>query len=319
MTVTNTEHFGIQRKIVANMTSESWQSIPHVCYSSEIDFSDISRELKIFNAERKKEDRISVNTLVLKMICEGLKAAPALNAHISFNKKLVRGKIDTIEEINISMPTILPNGKMMTLNLRDFGNKSLDEMTDYIKNLSRKAENTNLDEAMFEVSLIDTLKEIKKGKISKAVYRLIGSKLGSHKVKTLGVKEKKEYLSIPKTDRLTFHDLEQGTVTVSNIGSLYKEQSGHMTLLEIVPPQVAAFGVGALTDKPCVLKAANGEKEIGIKIILPLLIAFDHRALDFGDVIPFIKKLDEISRSPKQLFCGEKTEGNISYLNTCVG
>lgn len=306
MTVTNTEYFGIQRKIVANMTSESWQSTPHVCYTSEVDFGELSHELKVFNAERKKEDRISVNTLVLKIICEGLKAAPTLNSHISFNKKLVRGKLSTIEEINISMPAVLPNGKMMTLNLRDFGNKSLDEMTYYIKDLLRKAQNTNLDEAMFEVSFIDTLKEIKKGKILKAFYRLIGSKLGSHRVKTLSGRERKEYLSIPQKDRLTFRDLEQGTVTVSNIGSLYKEQNGQMTLLEIVPPQVAAFGVGALTDKPYVFKNASGEKEIGIKTVLPVCIAFDHRALDFGDIVPFIKKLDEISHHPEALFKDEK-------------
>lgn len=306
MTVTNTEYFGIQRKIVANMTSESWQSTPHVCYTSEVDFGELSHELKVFNAERKKEDRISVNTLVLKIICEGLKAAPTLNSHISFDKKLVRGKLSTIEEINISMPAVLPNGKMMTLNLRDFGNKSLDEMTYYIKDLLRKAQNTNLDEAMFEVSFIDTLKEIKKGKILKAFYRLIGSKLGSHRVKTLSGRERKEYLSIPQKDRLTFRDLEQGTVTVSNIGSLYKEQNGQMTLLEIVPPQVAAFGVGALTDKPYVFKNASGEKEIDIKTVLPVCIAFDHRALDFGDIVPFIKKLDEISHHPEALFKDEK-------------
>ena len=33
--VVKTEHFGIQRKIVANMTTESWQNIPHVTYTYE--------------------------------------------------------------------------------------------------------------------------------------------------------------------------------------------------------------------------------------------------------------------------------------------
>ena len=30
MKIKSTEAFGIQRKIVANMTSESWETIPHV-------------------------------------------------------------------------------------------------------------------------------------------------------------------------------------------------------------------------------------------------------------------------------------------------
>ncbi|MDD7471188.1 MAG: 2-oxo acid dehydrogenase subunit E2, partial [Oscillospiraceae bacterium] len=131
----------------------------------------------------------------------------------------------------------------------------------------------------------------------------IGSKTGKHKVKTLKGKEKRAYLAVPESERLTSSDLEQGTVTVSNIGSLYKSQTGEMTLLEIVPPQVCAFGVGALKEVPCVVKLENGKKEVGIKTVLPICIAFDHRALDFGDVIPFIKKLDGISASPELVIC----------------
>lgn len=303
MTVTNTEHFGIQRKIVANMTSQSWHDVPHVCYNAEVDFGKLLYSLKVLNAERDKENRISVNTLVLKIICEALKESPVMNSHISFSKNLVRGRIDTFKEINISMPMILPNGKMMTVNLRDFGEKNLDEMSDYIKDVSRRAVNTNLDEAMFEVSMKDTLKEVRRGRLHKAIFRLIGSKTGKHKVKTLKGKEKRAYLAVPESERLTSSDLEQGTVTVSNIGSLYKSQTGEMTLLEIVPPQVCAFGVGALKEVPCVVTLENGKKEVGIKTVLPICIAFDHRALDFGDVIPFIKKLDGISASPELVIC----------------
>ena len=101
-----------------------------------------------------------------------------------------------LPRINISMPMILPNGKMMTVNLRDFGEKNLDEMSDYIKDVSRRAVNTNLDEAMFEVSMKDTLKEVRRGRLHKAIFRLIGSKTGKHKVKTLKGKEKRAYLAV---------------------------------------------------------------------------------------------------------------------------
>ena len=37
MKITRTEHFDIQRKIVANMTTESWEQIPHVAYVYEAD------------------------------------------------------------------------------------------------------------------------------------------------------------------------------------------------------------------------------------------------------------------------------------------
>ena len=134
-----------------------------------------------------------------------------------------------------------------------------------------------------------------------AIYRLIGARTGAHRVKTLTGEEKEKYYSIPEKDRLTKRDIEQGTVTVSNIGSLYREQKGNVCILEIIPPQVSAFGVGAVQDKPIVVINKEGEKEIAIRQVLPICIAFDHRAIDFGEVMPFIKRLDEIFANPEQI------------------
>ena len=50
MKKTNTIHFGIQRKIVSNMTAESWETIPHVTYNYEPDVTAFMREYKIGRA-----------------------------------------------------------------------------------------------------------------------------------------------------------------------------------------------------------------------------------------------------------------------------
>lgn len=296
MKTLNTEHFGIQRKIVANMTSESWREIPHVSYMYEADVTELYDMYKEMNAQYL--NRITFNTLILKIITEGLKAAPVMNSHLDFNRKLVRGQINTFENIDISMPTILPDGKMMTVNLRNFESRNLDEMTAYINDITRRAENTDLNEALFSVSLQDTLRKLKKGHILKTVFRLIGSKTGKHRVRTLTGKAKKEYESIPETERLTAYDLEQGTVTVSNIGSTYLGQKGAVALLEIVPPQVCAFGVGAVQKRAVVTE----NDKIEARKILPVCIAFDHRAIDFGDIVPFMKRLDEIFENPEIIY-----------------
>ena len=172
-------------------------------------------------------------------------------------------------------------------------------MVSYIADVNRRVANTNLDEVMFDVSLDNTLTALKQGKIKQTLYRLIGSKTGKHKVKTLSGKEKSNYYKIPENDRLTKHDIEQGTITVSNIGSVYRAQRGETCLLEIVPPQVCAIAVGAVQDKPVVVVNEAGEKEIAIRQVMPLCIAFDHRALDFGEIVPFIKRLDEIFAAPE--------------------
>lgn len=298
MTITNTEYFGIQRKIVANMTTESWQNIPHVTYMYEPDVTAFFKEFKKLGKSRTGDEKITFNTLMLKVISEGLKAAPIMNSHIEFDKKLVRGRIDTFSEINISMPTILPNGKMMTINLRDFGNKNLDEMTAYINDIRCRAEKTNLTEAMYSVSFDNTMKNLKKGRIFQTIGRLYGANFGKCKITHFRGKKKREYESIPETERLTIKDLEQGTVTVSNIGSTYLAQRGATALLEIVPPQVCALSVGAVLDKPVVVKKSDGRKEIEARSVLPICIAFDHRALDFGEIVPFMKRLDEIFENP---------------------
>lgn len=297
--VIKTEHFGIQRKIVANMTTESWQNIPHVTYTYEPDVTEFMIEYKRLNEGVEKENKITVNTLMLKVICEGLKACPAMNAHIDFDRKYVRGVIETLSEINISMPMVLPTGEMMTINLHNFESKNLNQMVDYIKDVNRRMKNTDLNEVMFDVSLDNTLTGLRQGKIKQTLQRLIGSKTGKHKVKTLKGKEKKAYESIPESDRLTKHDIEQGSITISNIGSVYREQRGAAALIEIIPPQVTAIAVGAVQDKPVVIVNENDEKEIAIRQVLPFTIVFDHRALDFGDIVPFIKKLDEIFEEPE--------------------
>lgn len=297
MKITRTEYFDIQRKIVANMTTESWEQIPHVAYVYEADVTDLMTEFKKLRSTSKT--KITLNTVLMKAIIEGLKAAPVMNSHLSYNRKLVRGELKTFEDINISMPMLLPDGRMMTVNLRDFQNKSLLAMTDYIADVTRRAENTNLNEVMFDVSLDNTITGLKQGKVKQTVRRLIGSKTGKHKVHTLHGTAKKAYYSIPEKDRLTKKDIEQGTVTISNLGSLYRGQSGYGTLIEIVPPQVCAFALGAVQDKPVVVTDKFGNKTIEARQILPITVVFDHRALDFGDVIPFLKKMDSIFAHPQ--------------------
>ena len=298
MKLINTEFFAIQRKIVANVTTESWQNVPHVSYMYEPDVTAFFAEYKRLNRNRSGDDKITLNTLMLKVIAEGVKAAPIMNSHIEFNRKLVRGRIDTFENIDISMPTILPNGEMMTINLHDFGEKDLDEMTAYINDVRRRAEKTNLAEAMYSVSIDNTMKNLRKGKIFQTIGRIYGANVGNSKAKHMHGKQKREYEAIPATERLTLDDLKQGTITVSNIGSTYLGQKGAMALLEIVPPQVCAISVGAVQDKPMVVKDSKGNKDIEARSVLPLCIAFDHRALDFADIVPFMKRLDEIFEDP---------------------
>ena len=267
LTTIKDEHFGIARKIVSNMTTESWETIPHCAATYDAEVTKFMQVLKEINSTIPKEEKITVNTAMLRVIVEAIKACPEINSHIYFNRKLVRGEVKTFKEINISMPTVLHNGEMMTLNIHNMEKKTMSEMRDTIK----------------------------QGKIAQTVCRLIGSKTGKHKVKNLKGEAKKKYYSIPETDRLTKHDIEQGTITVSNLGSICRDWNGACTLLEIIPPQTCAIAIGSIQKKPVVDE--NGNVVAGN--VMPLTIAFDHRAFDLGDVKPFMEKLNEIFLNPE--------------------
>ena len=293
-TVIRDQHFGIARKIVSNMTAESWETIPHAVISYEPEVTEFLKVMKDINKDVTPEKKLTINTVMLRVIVEGLKVCPIMNSHIEFNRKLVRGNVKTFKEIDISMPMVLKTGEMMTINMHDMQDKTMSQMRDTIADSVRRANNSDMNEVMFEVSLDNTLQGLKRGKIAQTINRLVGSKTGKHKVKTLTGKAKKEYYSIPVTDRLTKHDIEQGTITVSNLGSVCRNWNGICTLLEIIPPQICAIAIGATQLVP--IAEQDGTIRTGYR--LPFTIAFDHRALDMGDITPFVNKLNEIFDNP---------------------
>lgn len=302
MAVKSITRFGIQRKIVANMTTESWQNIPHVSYLYEPDVTDFLAKFKTFQAECGYEVKPTFNAVLLKAIAEAIEVDPVINAHIHYERGLVRGKVTVFDNIDISVPWTLPDGNMMTITMKDMGNKTLKEIAEYQADINRRLEKTNLTEALYSVSFHDTLEKLKKGHVLKAIKRIYGANTNpNHKIKLLKGAEKKAYNAIPETERITRNDLKQGTITVSNIGADSRGLAGECAMLMVIPPQICAIGVGALQRRPVVVKNENGEEEIVIRTILPMNVCFDHRALDFGEVRPFLTKLQEIFENPEMI------------------
>ncbi len=304
MAVKSVSRFGIQRKIVANMTTESWQNIPHVSYQYEPDVTKFVEEFKKFTAEHQGDSgaKITLNAVLLKAIAEAIEVDPVINAHMHYEKGLVRGKVTVFDNIDISVPWILPSGEMMTITMKDMGNKTLKEIAEYQADINRRLEKTNLTEALYSVSFHDTVEKLKKGHVLKAIKRLYGANTNKrHRIQRLKGEEKKAYNAIPVTDRITRDDLKQGTITVSNIGADTRGLSGECAMLMVIPPQVCVICIGAMQRRPVVVKGEDGNEKVEIRTILPLNICFDHRALDFGEVRPFISKMEEFFKNPEKI------------------
>lgn len=300
---TSVSTFGIQRKIVSNMTSEGWRSIPHCSYTYEPDLTEFIAKYKAFDAELKKDGKhVTLNTVIIKAICEALKSAPQMNAHFEFDRKLVRGTVTTYDQIDISMPWVLPGDQMMTITMKDMGNRSLGNITEYMAETAKKIEKTDFNEAMFGVSMNDTIEKLKKGDIFKVATRLYGSfSSKKHRVHRLSGDAKKAYDAIPDSEKITPDDIKQGTITISNTGSIARNHPGNVSMLIVIPPQVCAICINAMQKKPVVVTNADGKEEIAIKTTIPLTICFDHRVLDFGEVKPFLDAMQRIIDNPESI------------------
>lgn len=290
--------FDIQRKIVSHMTSASWQNTPHVVYVYEPDITDFYNEFRQLSQSRiKSSGRITFNTVMLKVVAEGLKAAPELNSFVEYSRISTKGYLYICDSINISVPWILLDNRMFTPVVPNAEKKSIDEISHCIADIEKRISNTDINEMLYKTAYCETISELKKFRLS-TLARVIASKSGRQKISHLKGHEKDIYYKIPESMRLTEKDILNATVTVSNIGSLYKEQKGFFGLLEIIPPQVLAVGIGSVQERPGVYTDRYGSKQIGIRRILPMSLAFDHRAVDFSSLVPFLKRLDQIFMYP---------------------
>jgi len=82
--------------------------------------------------------------------------------------------------------------------------------------------------------------------------------------------------------KVSIEELQGGTFTISNQGSI---GGSHFTPI-IYAPQVAILGVGQGQAKPVAL-----DGKIAIRTILPLCLGYDHRVLDGGDAVRFLKDI----------------------------
>ena len=258
----------MHRRLIAYSTANGWSSIPHVGYTYE---PDVTGLMEVYEAMRDgflKEHghRLTVNILMLKVLAEGIKVAPRMNASIDLPRDIdptnYDGTLTLHESINVAAPWHLPNGATLSLNMYDCGNKSLAELSAMADDLQARAEATdfnNLYERMIQATLSGQVVDI--------------------------------------SGQLNPKDMLNGTITVSNIGSICKAP-GQFNLIDVIAPQTTAIGISAIQRQPRVC-VVDGEEKILPRSVMPICIAFDHRAMGFYDIVPFIDRLEEVFAAPE--------------------
>ncbi|SNQ59823.1 dihydrolipoamide acetyltransferase family protein [Candidatus Methanoperedens nitratireducens] len=95
-----------------------------------------------------------------------------------------------------------------------------------------------------------------------------------------------------RSRKIKLADLKGNTFTITNIGSI----GGIFSTPIINPPDVAILGVHRIRDMPVVI-----DGEVKVRKILPLVISFDHRALDGAQAARFMNTLIEHLKDPDLL------------------
>ncbi|MBD3352651.1 MAG: hypothetical protein GF364_14285 [Candidatus Lokiarchaeota archaeon] len=301
------KRFTLQRKIAAHKTLEAWQDVPHAGVIIELDVTNVLDFIKKIQKKPKYSDvKVTINSVMLKIIAESIKKCPDLNSHVQYNQKSNSGRIIVYEDINIALPMIVPDGRTITPVVPQVNNKSIKEICEEMINIQKKLKNTNIDYLLFEAGYQDTIEKLKHGHLG-VLRRIIKNAIGKDKIKIPKRKELKEYDKIPDDEKLTAQDLLSATILVSNIGPAFKDLPCYIGMLEIIPPQMTVIGLAPVRKQPVAVEKENGEYSVEVRDILPYTVYCDHRGMDFAPAVPTLREMLRLCKNPELLL--EKDEG----------
>ena len=288
------EYFGEVKKkcngyVLSNATTQ-----PTAAYAYEADVTklwDAYKELK-----NECDYPISFNTIMVRAMVEGLKAAPRLNAHIDFKPFSVSGRMIIKKHMNIAMPVVLDSGETFPVNIINAEEKTLKELQEQITDVVTRMKTTDIQRTYTDMTLRRGIAFALTGKLAQAIamgYKGIVGKSKMGKISALFNQPPKE------ENALTTEHICEGTVCFSNWGTLSRSLNGMGTQAPLLYPQVFMMGTGAVQDKEFAFRNSNGEIDLGVKKVMPITLTFDHRIGAFNDVVPYIKALDEIFENPE--------------------
>lgn len=288
------EHFSLRNRVSGYILTKAQQNAPTAGYNYEADITRFWEEFQ--NLKENCNYSLSFNTIMMKVLVEGLKVAPKLNAHIKFNTTSSCGTLVMKKHIDIAMPVVLDNGETFPVKVKEAENKTLEELAEQINELLRRLKQTDVDKVLFDVITQRTVGLMLSGAVVPTVAQTVTGYVGKHKV----AKFKDLFHPAPKDGSMLFMDeLNEGSVCLTNWGVLYDGLNGNVTYTPLLFPQTFLMAMGGVKDTEYAFRNEKGEVDIGTKKLLPITLMFDHRIGAFNDVMPFIKKLDEIFQNPE--------------------
>lgn len=298
-----TEYMSLADKMMSNVFVNGQRNSPTVCSIYEADVTEL---MKAYTELREKCGyRLTLNTLMLKVLVEGLKAAPRLNAHYYYNHFSTSGRLVIKKNINVSMAICKSDGSTFQMKLQHLEEKSLREIAEMSASARERLGRAELDDVMFEVSRQRIVGDLSKGKLLSPMAQALCGSFGKGKVLELSKTLKSDFLILTGKKRLQpdcdvkIEELNEGTVCFTNWGAICENPAFNIVSGPMMYPQVFLFSVGRVREEKYAYEDEEGNVRLGTRQILPLGLNFDHKIGGAYELTPFIKRLEEIFASPE--------------------
>lgn len=298
--------FSIHRRVVANKTVEGWESTPHVSILVDLDVTEL---LPCIRRAAQHPDfagvRVTVNSVMLKIIAKGMKHSPEMNAHIQYDTSTSIGSMMVSDDVHIATPMLGRDKRMVTPVLKHVNRKSLRQVCLDMEDTKRRVKNTDTDCLLYRAALDDTFVRLRKGQWWNVAKRLSANLVGRARLSSPTNAQLRDYDRASAIEQIMPEELVGATTLVSNIGSALPEVRARFGLLEIIPPQTTAIGLAVIRKQPLVITREDGGTEIAVRDVLPMSVCFDHRAMDFEHSAGFLREITRLSACPGELFLSE--------------
>lgn len=287
------EYFKLKQRVSGNVLTNAQRETVGAAYFYE---ADITKFWDEFKALQKEVDyKLSFNTLMMRVLIEGLKAAPRLNAHMKYDHTSSSGKLIVKKHVDVAMPYIFETGETFPLKVLHAEEKNLKELQLYINDLIERAERSDINQVLMDLITQRMIGFILRGKFISTAAQISSGFIGKGKVTKIQDMFKKAESNV----EILMEELNEGTVCFTNWGSVHRNMEGNIGYTPLLYPQVFLMGTGSARDRNFVFKNEKGEVDIETKKMLPINLVFDHRIGAFNDTMPFVRKLEEIFANPE--------------------
>ncbi|MCL4694295.1 MAG: 2-oxo acid dehydrogenase subunit E2 [Candidatus Hydrogenedentes bacterium] len=290
-----------QRQSVAFVLSEANRKIPLAAGNVEFDMTPVIEygerviaEIKAREGKRSDEDvtRMAVHknlsAFYLKTIAHVVYHVPVMNSILEWTPIRDGGTLYEFEDICPSFTVHTKQGVLAPVVQNPHQRTQID-VANEMRILTRKARRTDMNELYRRCALEYVGYALREFDFSGFAGAWLWAK------STLWPEPVPENMrNVPEDEKLRPKEVIGATTTIANIGM---SVDGWQTISAMPPTFTFGWGIGHIRQLPRIIDGAIVPRQI-----VTMAVVFDHRAMDGGDIFPFVEVMNGYINNPERIF-----------------